>query len=240
MGKQALTLPNGDTIVYQLERRSRRTIGLKITDDGLVVHAPRRIFEFELNRILQEKAQWILNKLEARKQNYVPPMTWQSGEDLLLLGNLIELQISTDTKQKQPHFSNNVLTITALQASNHADFQASLQRKVIQWYKKQAEPDFIRRLEIFAAKLGVPTPPLALSNAQARWGSCSSRGEVRLNWRLLQAPPHIINYVVCHELAHLKEMNHSARFWAIVESIFPDYKRAEKELKALSPHLHRL
>jgi hypothetical protein len=61
-----------------------------------------------------------------------------------------------------------------------------------------------------------------------------------LNWRLLQAPPHIINYVVCHELAHLKEMNHSAKFWAVVASIYPDYKSAEKELKALSPQLHRI
>jgi len=95
-------------------------------------------------------------------------------------------------------------------------------------------------LEILAAKLCVKTPPLTLSNAQSRWGSCSSRGDLRLNWRLLQAPPHIINYVICHELAHLKEMNHSARFWAIVEQLFPDYKRAEKELKALSPQLHRM
>ncbi|MDP3206923.1 MAG: M48 family metallopeptidase, partial [Methylotenera sp.] len=74
----------------------------------------------------------------------------------------------------------------------------------------------------------------------SRWGSCNSKKEVRLNWRLLQAPPHIINYVVCHELAHLKEMNHSVRFWAVVASIYPDYKMAEKELKAWSPKLHQI
>jgi predicted metal-dependent hydrolase len=113
-----------------------------------------------------------------------------------------------------------------------------VERKVLQWYKKQALTDFSRRLSLFATKLGVPTPPLFLSNARSRWGSCNSRKEIRLNWRLLQAPPHIINYVVCHELAHLKEMNHSAKFWAVVASIFPDYKAAEKELKAWSPKLH--
>ncbi len=236
MAKQALTLPNGETILYQLERRSRRTIGLKITDDGLVVHAPRRIFEFELHRILQEKAKWIINKLEARKNNYVPPIEWIDGEMLLLHGNLIELKVLPSNKNKQPELSNNVLTIASPEANNHA----AVSRKVTQWYKKQAMPDFVRRLEILAAKLGVKTPPLMLSNAQSRWGSCSSRGDVRLNWRLLQAPPHIINYVICHELAHLREMNHSARFWAIVEQLFPDYKRAEKELKALSPQLHRM
>ncbi len=82
-------------------------------------------------------------------------------------------------------------------------------------------------------------PTLSLSNAQSRWGSCNSKQEIRLNWRLLQAPPHLINYVVCHELAHLKEMNHSARFWAVVESLCPQYKQAEKDLKVWSPKLHR-
>ena len=239
MPKASLTLPNGETIIYALEHRPRRTIGLKVTDDGLVVHAPKRIFMFELNRVLLEKASWIISKLEARKQNFVPPIAWIDGEALQLHGNLIELNIVPHAKNKQPEFSNNVLTLystASLEANNHA----ALRGMVTKWYKKQAMPDFARRLEIFAAKLGVKTPPLMLSNAQSRWGSCSSRGDVRLNWRLLQAPPHIINYVVCHELAHLKEMNHSARFWAIVGQLFPDYKRAEKELKALSPQLHRM
>ena len=133
-------------------------------------------------------------------------------------------------------FEANVLSIATPTPNNHA----LISRKVIQWYKNQAALDFSRRLEILATKLGVATPPLTLSNAQSRWGSCNSRGEVRLNWRLLQAPPHIINYVICHELAHLKQMNHSAKFWAVVESLFPNYKAAEKGLKALSPQLHRL
>lgn len=236
MAKQALTLPNGDTILYQLERRPRRTIGLKITDDGLVVHAPKRIFEFELHRILQDKAKWIIDKLEARKNNYVPPLEWIHGETLQLHGNAILLSVQQNPKNKQAEFNNNALIITTPEANIHA----VVRRKVTQWYKKQAMLDFSRRLEILAAKLSVPTPPLMLSNAQSRWGSCSSRGDVRLNWRLLQAPPHIINYVICHELAHLKEMNHSAKFWAVVATLFPDYKKAEKELKALSPQLHRM
>jgi len=86
----------------------------------------------------------------------------------------------------------------------------------------------------------VSTPPLRLSSAQSRWGSCTIRGDIRLNWRLLQAQPSIINYVACHELAHLKEMNHSAKFWAVVGSIYPNYKTAEKELKQLSHQLHRM
>jgi len=232
----ALTLANGDTISYLLERRPRRTVGLKITNDGLVVHAPRHILEFQLKKLLQEKSKWIQSKLEARKQNYVPPLCWQNSELLQLLGNPITLNLTVDTKNKQPQFNHDSLTIQSPQISQ----PTFVQRKVVQWYKKQALADFSRRLEIFAAKLGVPTPPLHLSNAQSRWGSCTSRGDIRLNWRLLQAPPHIINYVICHELAHLKEMNHSAKFWAVVSNLYPHYKQAEKELKQLSPQLHRM
>ena len=236
MANQILTFANGETISYLLERRSRRTIGLKITADGLVVHAPKRIVEFQLNQILQQKSNWILNKLQAREANHVAKIEWIDGEHLLYLGSDIQLSISQNSSNKALIFDQNTLLLASPQANNHA----VLARKVIQWYKKQAMTDFNRRLEILAAKLGVATPPLTLSNAQSRWGSCNSRGEVRLNWRLLQAPPHIINYVICHELAHLKQMNHSAKFWAVVEQLFPNYKAAEKELKALSPYLHRL
>ena len=236
MANQVLTLANGETISYLLERRSRRTVGLKITAEGLVVHAPRRIFEFQLNQILQEKSNWILSKLKNREANQVEKIEWIDGEHLLYLGNDIQLNIMQSTSNKALVFDQNILKVTALQPNNHA----VLARKVIQWYKKQAVQDFSRRLEILAAKLGVATPPLTLSNAQSRWGSCNSRGEVRLSWRLLQAPPHIINYVICHELAHLKQMNHSPKFYAVLESLFPNHKAAEKELKILSPQLHRM
>ena len=236
MANQVLTLASGESIPYFFEHCARRTVGLKITADGLVVHAPKRIFAFQLNQILQQKSSWILNKLQAREANHVAKVEWIDGEHLLYLGNDIQLIISQNNSNKALIFDQNTLLVASPQPNNHA----VLGRKVIQWYKKQAALDFARRLEILAAKLGVATPPLTLSNAQSRWGSCNSRGEVRLNWRLLQAPPHIINYVICHELAHLKQMNHSAKFWAVVEQLFPNYKLAEKELKALSPQLHRM
>lgn len=236
MKKQSVTLANGETIAYAIEHRKRKTVGLKITDDGLIVHAPKSIFDFQLQKILLEKSSWILKKLTARQENYVPPITWQDGETLQLLGSPITLYVVQHAKNKQPQFDHDSLTI----ASPEADKPEVIERKVIQWYKKQAMAGFSRRLEILAAKLGVPTPPLKLSNAKSRWGSCSSTGDIRLNWRLMLAPPHIVNYVICHELAHLKEMNHSAKFWAVVASIFPEYKAAEKELKLISNQLHRM
>lgn len=236
MSTYLLALPDGDAIPYQLERRSRKTVGMRISPDGLVVHAPKRISHSQLEQLLLTKAGWIRKKLEAQQDNLVAPIQWQDGTSLLLLGNDISLSVKHDARSRAVEYLPGILQV-ALPAPEDT---TTIARKVLQWYRKQAMADFGRRLEILSAKLGVPVPPLFLSNARSRWGSCNSRGEVRLNWRLLQAPPHIINYVICHELAHLKQMNHSAKFWAIVEKICPDYKRAEKELKGLSAQLHAM
>ncbi len=229
-----LTLPSGDQIHYQLERRQRRTVGLKISATGLIIHAPKRISQAHLESILVLKADWIRKKLAARSVNEIPALQWQDSEQLFLLGNQITLALAFDSRSRAVEYAFGLLQLAM---PNHDD-AAAVERKVIQWYKKQAMIDFARRLEIFSSKLGVNFTSLTLSNAKSRWGSCNSRQEIRLNWRLLQAPPHIINYVICHELAHLIEMNHSAKFWSVVASIYPDYKLAEKELKAWSPKLH--
>lgn len=235
LANQILTLSSGETIFYLLEHRSRRTVGLKITADGLVVHAPKSIFAHQLNKILHDKSGWILKKLQARDDSKVDNLQWIDGEQLLYLGQDITLKLTLASK-KSTQFERNELTIQLPSINT----QVACRTAVLVWYKKSATLDFTRRLEVFAAKLGVATPPLTLSNAQSRWGSCNSRGEVRLNWRLLQAPPHIINYVICHELAHLKQMNHSAKFYAVLDKLFPDHKAAEKELKLLSAQLHRM
>jgi predicted metal-dependent hydrolase len=231
-----LKLPSGESLHYALERRQRRTVGLKITPAGLVIHAPKRISQSHLESLIVLKADWIRKKLNALKAQQLPEFSWQDGAQLLFLGQALTLAVRPDPRNKAVEYQPGILELAMPEPND----SALIQRKVLQWYKKQALADFARRLEIFSAKLGVALPKLLLSNAKSRWGSCNSRKEVRLNWRLLQAPPHIINYVVCHELAHLKEMNHSAKFWQVVASIFPDYKSAEKELKALSPLLHQI
>lgn len=233
--QHSLVLSNGDAITYMLARRQRRSVGLKISRDGLIVHAPMRISQHIIEDLIKQKSGWILKKLTDLHRHIAPPIQWQTGEMLLLLGNPIQLEIEKSPRNHAPDLLASTLKL-ALTTPENTELIA---RKIVQWYKKHALADFSRRLEIFATKLGVAMPKLLLSNAQSRWGSCNSKQEIRLNWRLLQAPPHLINYVVCHELAHLKEMNHSAKFWAVVASLCPDYKTAEKDLKAWSPKLHR-
>lgn len=234
--QHSILLSNGETITYELTRRQRRSVGLKISREGLIVHAPMRISHSIIEDLIQQKSSWIAKKLTDLHRHIAPAIQWQSGEQLLLLGNPIQLIIEENARNKAANLEACILKLALTTPENGA----IISHKVIQWYKKEALTDFARRLEIFATKLGVAMPKLMLSNAQSRWGSCNSKQEIRLNWRLLQAPPHLINYVVCHELAHLKEMNHSAKFWAVVESLCPNYKQAEKDLKIWSPKLHRI
>lgn len=233
---RALQLPGGQTIPYQLDLRVRKTIGLKITDQGLVVHAPKRISATELQHLLLQKAGWIQQKLALRESNQVSPMQWQEGEPLLFMGQDIVLTLQQHATNKAVVLQGNQLLVRSPQI----DQPAFVARKVLQWYAQQALPDFKRRVELVAAQMGEKITSVALSNAKSRWGSCNSRRQIRLNWRLIQAPPHIIQYVVCHEMAHLKEMNHSARFYAVQERLFPNHVQAEKELRDLSPILHRM
>lgn len=234
MNQKQLALGGGRSIPYTLKVSARRrTIGLYINQHGLTVHIPKRIAQRTVESLLQDKADWITRKL-AEWQDRPADFVWQDGTTLQYLGQDILLCLSTDAKNRAVEFDGARLYL----ALPNSDNTKIVQHKVTQWYAKQARSDFIRRIELLAAKLGVPTPPLFLSSAKTRWGSCNSRGEIRLNWRLIQAPPHIIHYVVAHELAHLKEMNHSAQFWAWVEKLCPDYKTARQELKAMSAQLH--
>ena len=236
MIEQQLRLPGGQTIPYQLDLRLRKTIGLKITANGLVVHAPKRISAIQLQQVLLQKAAWIQQKLALRETNQVAPMQWQDGEPLLFMGQDIVLTLQHHATNKAVVLQGNQLLVRSPQV----DQPAFVARKVLQWYAQQALPDFKRRVELVAAQMGEKITSVALSNAKSRWGSCNSRKQIRLNWRLIQAPPHIIQYVVCHEMAHLGEMNHSARFYAVQENLFPNHVQTEKELRALSPILHRM
>ena len=231
---QQLLLATGRSISYTLKISARRrTIGLQVNERGLTVHAPRRLPQKMLESLLRDKSDWIMRKLD-EWQDRPSAFEWQHGATLRHLGQEICLSLQHDTRSRVAKLEAGTLHI----AIPNPDDIPGVQRKVVQWYAKQARADFTRRIELLAAKLGVPTPPLYLSSARTRWGSCNSKGDIRLNWRLIQAPPHIIHYVVAHELAHLKEMNHSPKFWAWVAKLCPDYLKARQELKALSAQLH--
>jgi predicted metal-dependent hydrolase len=232
------------TLDYRLKRSSRRTIGFMIDSTGLAITAPRWVTIAAIESAIAEKEKWIFKKLEEWQtrveQRVVPRVVWKDGAQLPYLGQTISVMMSaapgmTGKSATQTHF-DTAANVLWLGLPELADAQV-IRERVQRWLHKQALEVFGQRLPIYAAKLGVEYRAYALSSAATRWGSCSSEGKIRLNWRLIHFPVHIVDYVVAHELAHLREMNHSARFWSTVESIFPDFREARHTLKHHPPEL---
>ena len=229
------TIALGDRIVpYVLRRSQRRSIGLQIDQRGLRVGAPTRASLSEVEALIRHHGDWIAQKLDEWRSRRRPDVLCiTDGTRLPFLGQQLEIRTTTGTNRfhwKQATI-NTTPTLTLL-LKTPVDAGRILERAL----REHALSDFSFRLAETARAFGVTPPPLALTSARTRWGSCSRLSGIRLNWRLIHFPPHIVDYVIAHELAHLKEMNHSPRFWQHVGEIYPDYRTARKELNQLAAH----
>lgn len=222
---------HGQDIAYTLIRRPRKTIGLAVGPHGLRVSAPSSVSRQEIERLIVAHGPWVLKKLTVWQTASVPePFRIVSGACLPWLGSALSLELIRGRNQVLWSTDGQVLTL-ALSSSGMPC--AVLERAL----RSRMEEVFAERLAVYALRLGVAVPPFALSSARTRWGSCSSQGTIRLNWRLGFFPLPVIDYVVAHELAHLKEMNHSPRFWALVAQLCPDWTQQRAELKRLAPRI---
>ena len=214
---------------YELRRSRRRTIGFAIDDRGLRVTAPRWVPLAEIERALQEKSRWILRKLlewrahEARRERV--SVRWQHGATLRYLGSTLTLSIDPDARGVA--HDGDLLRVGLPPQSG----EEQLEDRVQSWLKARAREVFAERIPLFATRLGRTPSRWTLSSARTRWGSCTPDGAVRLNWRLVHFPLEIIDYVIVHELAHLRELNHGPRFWSTVGELFPDFDRARAWLR---------
>jgi len=224
---------------FELRRSSRRSIGFMIDDAGLRVTAPRRITLAEIDGAIRAKQGWILTKLRERGERRAlrqekPPVAWIDGASLPYLGGDITLRLVPAARSRCV-FDADARELTVGVVEGLAEWQ--LQERVRIWFQAEAKRVFSERLDVYAARLGVTYRSLALSSAGTRWGSCTVEGNIRLNWRLIHYPLALIDYVVAHELAHLKEMNHSPRFWATVGTVYPDYDGAKAALRKRSQEM---
>ncbi|MES2356360.1 MAG: SprT family zinc-dependent metalloprotease [Pseudomonadota bacterium] len=215
----------GREVVYVLRRTNRRrTIGLIVNHEGLKVASPWHVPMAEIYAMIEKSQDWVFNKLQVWQAQQPFVRRWVSGEKLYFLGREITLRVDIYSLGHGAFLSEDTLSAYAADAE-------SVCRNVIAWYRDQALKRFHQRVAEIAPQLHVAPQRLILSNAKHQWGSCNSKGEVRLNWRLIQASSEVIDYVVIHELAHLQHMDHSPRFWATVESVCPQYRRLREELK---------
>lgn len=225
----------GTAVAYLFRRARRRTIGFTITTDGLQVSAPQRTPLYEVDAALQDKAGWVVRKLAemANRQQSAAEATlvWCDGTVLPYMGQPLTLRLDPGSPHGDAAIDERHGTLR-LAVPEHATPQ-QIGQATQAWLLRQARQHFEARLRHFAPQLGVQWRKLALSNATTRWGSASSSGNIRLNWRLVHCRPAVIDYVVVHELAHLRVMDHSPRFWATVGSVMPDYAVLRAELKSV-------
>ena len=222
-----------ETVDYVLvRRRGRRGVGFRVNAHGLTVSAPLAMPVSHIESLAGESARWILRKLEEWRTRRVRPMEWRDGEALPYLGRTLVLRL---TRGPRSHVE---LADGELHAQVRDTLPAPVERAVVAWYKRVALVHLAGRTFTLARIAGLTPPRVLLSSALSRWGSCNSRREVRLAWRLVKARPELIDYVICHELAHLRHMNHSSAFWAEVARQCPGHAQLRDELFA-TDHLYR-
>jgi predicted metal-dependent hydrolase len=224
---------DGQLVAYAMRRARRRSIGFVVGAEGLSVAAPRWVAQGDIDAALREKAAWILKKLaeqhERGERLRTARIEWRDGARFDFLGQPVTVALV-------PHASGAVLDAAAepvrlalgLPLASGAE---QIRDAVHSWLQRQARRIFEQRCAHFAERLGVSVRRVALSSAQTRWGSASADGSVRLNWRLVHFAMPTIDYVVAHELAHLRHMNHGPEFWAVVRSVVPDLELARRRLK---------
>jgi len=210
--------------VDQLVRTRRRTLAIIVEDDGrVVVRAPLRLKQQAIDEFVQARESWIVAKrgqaLE-RASRFVPK-SYVSGEEFLYLGDSYPLYI--EDRQRQPLLLNGGFRLSrAALPRAEAVFE--------RWYRRQALKVISARAAAYAAANGLAFNRIRVTSARRRWGSCGHNGNLSFAWRLVMAPPPVIDYVVVHELAHLKHRNHSKRFWNKVASMLPEYRERERWL----------
>ncbi len=232
-------LLNGHRVAYALRRARRRSIGFVVGVDGLAVSAPRWVGVGEIEAALQAKAGWILRKLQEQQERsrrlQAARVDWCDGVGIPFLGDTVIVVLDprttgavlNTTAEGLPGVPRLTLHLGLPQHSSPEQIRDGVQS----WLQRQARRLFEERCALFAPRLGVRMKRLTLSSASTRWGSASADGSIRLNWRLVHFALPVIDYVVAHELAHLREMNHSAAFWDVVREALPDFEQARGALR---------
>ena len=204
-------------------RRARRYVLRLRPDRSARVTVPRGGSLTEARRFAARNAGWLERQLRQQSLQPTGPETWHPGSLILLRGEQVRLQLEANGEAGLIRFGGEALTV----ADAEGDLRPAVERHLRQLAGRELPP---RVLEL-AARHQLPVRRITIRNQRSRWGSCSRRGTISLNWRLVQTPPFVRDYLVLHELAHLREMNHSRRFWDEVARLCPDYGEAERWLR---------
>lgn len=230
----------GTRIVYGVRRSSRRTTVSVAVDpyEGVVGRAPDKTPVERLDRVVHAKASWIVARLNGRAGDRPPPREFVSGESFLYLGRHYRLRVMRMGDEEDGVRLDRGWLWVPVEAGLHGQERADQVRgRLVRWYRAHAALRLGERVAAWTAKLGLRESRMLIRDQRRRWASCDPKGVIRLNWRMVQAPLRLVDYVVAHELLHLTHRNHTRGFWEGLGRVMHDYDRRRAALRALGPSL---
>ena len=237
MREGVLSLPSitiGDTVInYEIIRSNRKTMGIIVDpDEGVIVRSPQNVSEDKIKEVVKKKSSWLLQKLD-KVDEIKPaptPLEFMSGEKLPYLGRRYRLQVEEyDKKKVEVKFYQGKFIVK--EPADMEDRREAIRDKVIGWYRERANEKIKERVDKYKDKIGIEPNNVKVKKQKKRWGSCSGKDNLNINWKLIMAPMSIVDYIVVHELTHLEHSNHSQDFWQTAEAVIPDYEEKQEWLR---------
>ena len=203
-------------------RRARRYI-LRVRPDGtLRVTVPRGGSRRQAEAFVEQNSKWI-DRERSRVRREHSPVEWHDGSEIMYRGQLVRIAVEEQYDRREVRFGDRTVTVAA-----GADVRSAVEAEL----RAIARAELIPRLEALAETHGLQLGRVTIRNQRSRWGSCARSGNIALNFRLIQMPPDVCDYVLIHELMHIRQQNHSRRFWKLVAAVCPAFREYERWLRA--------
>ena len=214
----------------------RRRVHIVVNDDGTIeVRAPWRFGLPKAREVLRENSRWVVESLHRARERLARRPRLVTGARLPLLDDSLRLDVRQSAQIElfgdcRPMRGRAERRGATLRVSTASLGDEELRALIEQWYRREAALHLAARVDHYASRLGVRPSRVSIRGQRSRWGSCSGKGTVSLNWRLMMVPGELVDYVVVHELCHLRHMDHSPRFWAMVTDTIPDFRERRRRL----------
>ena len=222
---------NFDFPVEIIRTERSKSASIEVEDDTVKVTVPKQLSDARITNLIRNRTTWIRQKLKIQTEIIRPKSKeYVSGETFTYLGRNYRLKCVSDSVE-DAKLKNGYLTVNVEKGVSGSDFERSVKTSLEKWYQGHALSKLEEKTKRYASIIGVTPKSVDLKDYKARWGSCSSSGDVTYNWRIIIAPHHIVDYIVVHELCHLLEHNHGPKYWKHVEHVIPNYKDCRQWLK---------
>jgi len=228
-------------IEYGIRRSPRRkTVAVAVEPGhGVLLTAPVDVSVKRLDRVVHDKARWLVDRLRlvGQAEPGLPPREFVSGESYLYLGRQYRLRVLPRAGNGDAKLDRGWLTVPMQRSLEGRRRSLAVREALVAWFRQHSAQRLPERVSRWYRKVGVQEPQVLIRDQQKRWGSCDAKGNLRINWRIIQAPMRLVDYVVVHELVHLLHKDHTKEFWAALGRVMPDYDHRREELRRLGRRL---